>query len=69
MPLVIGEFHNGEIAMQYMLICCFDETAWNNLPDAQKDKMMRDYGDWARCWAAEKSLGVRRWAQDKRKRC
>ena len=32
--------------MQYMLLCCFDETAWNNLPDAQKDKIMRDYGDW-----------------------
>lgn len=32
--------------MQYMLMCCFDETAWNSLPDAQKDKIMRDYGDW-----------------------
>ena len=32
--------------MQYMLMCCFDETAWNNLPDAQKDKIMRHYGDW-----------------------
>jgi len=32
--------------MQYMLMCCFDETAWNNLPDTQKDKIMRDYGDW-----------------------
>jgi hypothetical protein len=29
-----------------MLMCCFDESAWNNLPDAQKDKIMRDYGDW-----------------------
>lgn len=29
-----------------MLMCCFDETAWNNLPDAEKDKIMRDYGDW-----------------------
>jgi hypothetical protein len=32
--------------MQYMLMCCFDETAWNSLPDTQKDKIMRDYGDW-----------------------
>ena len=32
--------------MQYMLMCCFDETAWNSLPDAQKDKIMRDYGEW-----------------------
>jgi hypothetical protein len=37
---------NGEITMQYMLICCFDETAWNSLPDAQKEKIMRDYGEW-----------------------
>ena len=32
--------------MQYMLMCCFDETAWNELPAAQKDRIMRDYGDW-----------------------
>ena len=32
--------------MQYMLMCCFDETAWNSLPDAQKEKIMRDYGEW-----------------------
>ena len=27
-------------------MCCFDETAWNKLPDTQKDKIMRDYADW-----------------------
>jgi hypothetical protein len=32
--------------MQYMLMCCFDETAWNELPAAQKDRIMRHYGDW-----------------------
>ena len=32
--------------MQYMLMCCFDENAWNNLPEAQKDRVMQDYGDW-----------------------
>lgn len=32
--------------MQYMLMCCIDETAWGKLPDAQRDKIMRDYGDW-----------------------
>jgi hypothetical protein len=37
---------NGEITMQYLLMCCFDETAWNNLPGAEKDKIMRDYGEW-----------------------
>jgi len=46
MPLATAEFQNGEITMQYMLMCCFDETGWNNLPDAQKDTIMRDYGDW-----------------------
>jgi hypothetical protein len=33
-----------EITVQYMLMCCFDEAAWNNLPDAQKDKIMREMG-------------------------
>jgi hypothetical protein len=46
MPLAIGELQNGEITMQYMLMCCFDESAWDKLPNAQKDKIMRDYGDW-----------------------
>ena len=32
--------------MQYMLLCCFDEADWNRLPDAQRDGIMRDYGDW-----------------------
>ena len=32
--------------MQYMLMCCFNETAWNELPSTQKDRIMRDYGDW-----------------------
>ena len=30
--------------MQYMMLCCFDEYAWETLSDAQKDKIMRDYG-------------------------
>jgi hypothetical protein len=32
--------------MQYMLMCCFDESAWNKLPDTQKDKIMQDYLNW-----------------------
>jgi hypothetical protein len=32
--------------MQYMLMCCFNETAWNQLPSAQRDRIMQDYGDW-----------------------
>ena len=30
--------------MQYMLMCCIDEYAWDRLPDSQKDKIMREYG-------------------------
>ena len=30
--------------MQYMLMCCIDEYAWDTVPDAQKDKIMREYG-------------------------
>jgi hypothetical protein len=29
--------------MQYMLMCCFDETLWAQMPDAQKDKIMQEY--------------------------
>ena len=31
--------------MQYMLMCCFDEYAWEALSDVQKDKIMREYGE------------------------
>ena len=31
--------------MQYMLMCCFDETLWANLPEAQKDKIMQEYSE------------------------
>jgi len=30
--------------MQYMLMCCIDEKAWTQLPDSNKDKIMREYG-------------------------
>jgi hypothetical protein len=29
--------------MQYMLLCCFDEERWAQLPDAQKDEIMHEY--------------------------
>jgi hypothetical protein len=29
--------------MQYLLMCCFDETRWVQMPDAQKDKIMQEY--------------------------
>ena len=31
--------------MQYMLMCCVDEYAWDTVPDTQKDKIMREYGE------------------------
>ena len=30
--------------MQYLLMCCFDEKQWDALPAAQRDTIMRDYG-------------------------
>jgi hypothetical protein len=29
--------------MQYMLMCCFDEERWEQLPEAQKDLIMQEY--------------------------
>jgi len=29
--------------MQYLLMCCFDETRWAQMPDAQKDQIMPEY--------------------------
>jgi hypothetical protein len=31
--------------MQYMLMCCFDENAWERLSEGQKDKIMKEYGE------------------------
>ena len=30
--------------MQYMLMCCFEEKAWENLSEAERDTIMREYG-------------------------
>ena len=32
--------------MQYLLMCCFDEKAWNALPSDARDSVMHEYGDW-----------------------
>jgi hypothetical protein len=32
--------------MQYLLMCCFDEKAWNALPSDARDGVMREYGAW-----------------------
>jgi len=31
--------------MQYMLMCCFDENAWERLPEAERGKIMKAYGE------------------------
>jgi hypothetical protein len=32
--------------MQYMLMCCIEEKRWEALPDAERDALMKEYGDW-----------------------
>ena len=32
--------------MQYMLMCCIEEKRWLALPAADRDSVMKDYGDW-----------------------
>ena len=32
--------------MQFMLMCCFEERAWNRLAQAERDQVMKDYGEW-----------------------
>jgi hypothetical protein len=31
------------LIMQYLLMCCFDEKRWEELPDSQRDKIMAQY--------------------------
>jgi hypothetical protein len=40
-----GHTCEGENAMQYMLMCCFDETRWAQMTDAQKDQIMQEYSE------------------------
>ncbi len=30
--------------MQYLLMCCFDEAQWARLPDAERTRIMGEYG-------------------------
>jgi hypothetical protein len=32
--------------MQVMLMCCIDESRWLALPAAERDAVMKDYGEW-----------------------
>jgi hypothetical protein len=31
--------------MQYLLMCCFDETQWAQMPDTQKGQIMQEYNE------------------------
>jgi hypothetical protein len=31
--------------MQYLLLCCFDEERWRNIPQSDRDRIMREYGE------------------------
>ena len=44
--------------MQYMLMCCFDEKSWKKMPDVEKDKIMREYGELIQRGASRPSLQV-----------
>ena len=32
--------------MQYLLMCCMDEQRWNDIPQAERELVMREYGEW-----------------------
>ena len=32
--------------MQYLLMCCIDEKAWDALPQDRRDTVMQQYGEW-----------------------
>jgi hypothetical protein len=32
--------------MQYLLMCCIEEERWNEIPQAQRDAVMHEYGEW-----------------------
>lgn len=31
--------------MQFMLMCCFDESRWAALPETERERIMREYND------------------------
>jgi hypothetical protein len=34
--------------VQYLLMCCFDEALWTQLPDSERDRIMDEYGTFVR---------------------
>ena len=39
-----GMIFLGDNQMQFLLMCCFEETAWMKLPDAERGRIMDQYG-------------------------
>lgn len=33
--------------MQYLLLCCIDEKAWDALPETERDRVMQRYDEWS----------------------
>jgi hypothetical protein len=31
--------------VQYLLLCCFEEKQWEQIPESQRDGIMREYGE------------------------
>jgi hypothetical protein len=31
--------------MRYLLLCCFDENRWDDIPESQRDAIMREYDE------------------------
>jgi len=38
--------------MQYLLLCCFNEERWQKIPEAERDRIMREYGAFQQSLAA-----------------
>jgi hypothetical protein len=34
--------------MQYLLLCCIEEARWEAIPESERDRIMEEYGKWAR---------------------
>src|SRR3982750_3159173 len=44
--------HFRESTMQYLLMCCIEERRWNDIPQAQREVVMREYGEWVHAHTA-----------------
>jgi len=43
MPPAVGILQVRSIDMQFLLMCCIDETMWEKLPESQRGAIMNDY--------------------------